>query len=1213
MSALDPAFARIDPRVIEAAVTSQAWQQTLRTRRTIGELITGGVSLPKPRLLVPIDVRGLVVREGVNDQEPRADVRSRALDEDGDELLPPPFSDTDPLPPGVHLHWAMPDGLTAGHVSDEGPRDLELPPLPDRWIVARLAPITGRTVRRAVAAWVIDAERGEARPLTGWRPRTPGRSVTAVSGGDPAWAAVYDDVRDRFAFHDPLEGIEAKGTATYCVMGWYAREEDDPLDPDRGSFEDRLEELRWTVSLAGEKAAEEITDPGDDGGHEDEVVVANARRLRGWGRPTRSLYHGTLYDVRLDAPKTALDTRPRPRSVTIACGTSLSEALARRLSGGNREQERLLTALEIGVLDRLQEPDGPAEVDQALHQHAFGTRVDDTVTIDHVRDNPIATRQPRDPARPAPRRGQTGSDGSLAERLFRESQGTSASVEFGRVHLRFATGEKARFARTRDDTRDDTRNGGRVVRDHRRPTIPTGFEPGEVRAFRRPGPRWFHPTDPSLVLGGVQRSQRHGGDGRFDADGYLHCRLTGQPVTAYEGVVSGADAVDRLVHTEVPIECDPLVQEAALTDPTAADQLARAAVAAIGHRAASITFDPGPVTARIAAELTLHQLTVGRIGDVAHLRDNSLANGQPPSPVAAVPWQQPWVPLYLEWRLDARLGDRSNGWRLGELDLEPDPDRPRPQPTPRTVSGRSLLTPAATSTLAHAVQEAIEAERRTAGRGRGRLTEPQRRELTELAAQAEAADLLAGALDGLHEHLLGFDTDVAYGDDPDGGPATITPDRLPQLLRTGELELTRLRVVDAYGQFVDLDDRLKVLERSEPLEPAGTPPATVVLTPRITTDARIHFRLLDAADDAREAEVDDRTPLTEGNPVAGWLLPDNADDALEVFDTAGRPLGQLRAAGDAVAWEGTPGDDSSFGDGPVTGGVGGEHLARFVAAMLQRDARERDAGRDDESPLSALLRTIDTTRWTCDPFGSSGLEHVSELIGRPIAVVRASVELQLRDPVDINDPAAVRARAEAFAGFADRALPLRLGSLSRFDDGLLGVFVDDDYRRLRPTHALIKAEARSRGPGRGHLGSATQVATMNGEAHDPITSSYIADVAELSVHPGHRRMLTLLMLPGLGVHATAGLLPRKRLELVRSWTATPLARISPSFRVGPVLLEPGAVRLPRVSALPEAQEFSHRDTPTSWRHDPIQGATATARLPDRPATIHEGWIRARQD
>ena len=103
------------------------------------------------------------------------------------------------------------------------------------------------------------------------------------------------------------------------------------------------------------------------------------------------------------------------------------------------------------------------------------------------------------------------------------------------------------------------------------------------------------------------------------------------------------------------------------------------------------------------------------------------------------------------------------------------------------------------------------------------------------------------------------------------------------------------------------------------------------------------------------------------------------------------------------------------------------------------------------------------------------------------------------------------------------------------------------------------------------------------------------------------------MLAGLGLDATCGVVPRKRLELNRSWTDGALQQIVPSFRIGPVLVDPSEIRMPRVSALPDDDRlrntWTRRDTPTSWRDDPILAATMAARLADHPAVGHEGWAR----
>jgi hypothetical protein len=115
----------------------------------------------------------------------------------------------------------------------------------------------------------------------------------------------------------------------------------------------------------------------------------------------------------------------------------------------------------------------------------------------------------------------------------------------------------------------------------------------------------------------------------------------------------------------------------------------------------------------------------------------------------------------------------------------------------------------------------------------------------------------------------------------------------------------------------------------------------------------------------------------------------------------------------------------------------------------------------------------------------------------------------------------------------------------------------------------------------------------------------------VAMRPNRPVRLTMLMDPGASVHATSGILPRKSIALLRDWTAEALARISPSFRIGPALVDPSTIRLPVVSALPKRQSWTRRESPTTWRDDPIVAATQEAMLPDQPATAQEGYVRAR--
>jgi hypothetical protein len=99
------------------------------------------------------------------------------------------------------------------------------------------------------------------------------------------------------------------------------------------------------------------------------------------------------------------------------------------------------------------------------------------------------------------------------------------------------------------------------------------------------------------------------------------------------------------------------------------------------------------------------------------------------------------------------------------------------------------------------------------------------------------------------------------------------------------------------------------------------------------------------------------------------------------------------------------------------------------------------------------------------------------------------------------------------------------------------------------------------------------------------------------------------MHPGGNVYLTSGILPRTSRTLARDWVEPGLKVLAPSLRCGPLLIDADKVRLPKVASFPAAQLFTHQDTPTSWRDDPILAATQAALLPDTAPEVQEGWER----
>jgi hypothetical protein len=263
-----------------------------------------------------------------------------------------------------------------------------------------------------------------------------------------------------------------------------------------------------------------------------------------------------------------------------------------------------------------------------------------------------------------------------------------------------------------------------------------------------------------------------------------------------------------------------------------------------------------------------------------------------------------------------------------------------------------------------------------------------------------------------------------------------------------------------------------------------------------------------------------------------------------------------------------------------------------------------------ESGLSAFLRAVDSTLWTVDTFAGLGSEHIAGLVGRPLAVVRATLRLDIDadlDELDLSDPARRAAREQAYRDLADRAFAVRIGELTRSDDGLLAFFVDDDYEHVHVVDKVVRDAALASAPWQGHFGSFGETPVVPDV--EPIVHPYLVAEDELLIHPGQVVKLTMLMHPAGKVHLTSGVLPRKSLQLARDWVRPGLSVIAPSARVGPVLIDTKQVRLPKISAFGKDQIWTRRDTPSNWKDDPILAATQSALLPDLPHRVEEGYIR----
>lgn len=963
-----------------------------------------------------------------------------------------------------------------------------------------------------------------------------------------------------------------------------------------------------------------------------------------------SLLHGAIYGVPVRGAPT-LDRRPDASGVAVALGLHDDDLLAafaaaQATPDQRRATERLLAAFTAQKVNRLGSADGAVELEEHEHAVAFASLPAGIAGTDRFVQR-VQTGGVGGLGIGRKRAVAQAAKGAVASKVSRGAPGAQAqSVQ---ADMLFATKGKPTLVKA----------SAALINDLARSRVGEVLSATEPRVVQRPASRFTFPAEPMVALRGGGRSLRHGNDGRGSADGKLTCRWPTHVITEVAGVIAKDRFITSLGNGAIPAEALTLAREALLHDPyhdewiaaalappgsgraTLLNRLKAESVLRFGHDGTydgtTVALNPNvartPQARRAQAAQQIVQPGVRQQQTLVsdELRKFSLYQGADPDLVGVTTWAQPWVPMWIEWEATVEGLDPPTlqAWTLGALDLET--TSATIEGGTATLRGRAQITAGAAATLHDAITDWLAKEDALDAVHAGLVDEDTEAAYRTLDEAVRNLDVMTATLDGLRTQLLGLP--VSDGLRRPGAPGSVSepaPVAPPHAVLAGCVTLTRARLLDVFGRTLDV-----------PLANVTTPtraslparPGALQLRPRLLRPSRWLFRLVDAATpvgaEGTEARVDQVETSLQVNPVAGFVMPDHLDESLEVFGIDGAPIGELlhEPVSGGVMWEIAAGREGPADAGPHHGLAPAQKaLGDFAAALVAADAAARqgaplDATREQEktreSALSALLRAIDTTLWTVDSFASLGSEHVAGLVGRPIAVVRAQLRLELRPPVDVDLSDAQRAAewAQVEQEAARHAFPVRIGELTRSDDGVLGFFVDDDYSRFRLVDKVIAATAADGGRSRGQLGVFEKSAGL--PPASAITHPYIAgtdDADTLLLHIGQTVTLTILMHPSGKATLTSGVLPRKALALARDWVGPGLAAIAPSLRTGPVLVETdldteGQVRLPKVSVFGKDQNFLWRDTPATWRTDAILAATQTALLPDAPAELREGWIR----
>jgi hypothetical protein len=1143
---------------------------------------------------------------------------------------------------GVHIHWAMPDGLTRAANSSPS---ASFPPLPNRWLVTRVVGNTAgakhwivesdtvsttnpgthtpptvatldpasesggssqRSFRFLGVTAVFDSSWVEPNPSSSQTLKTlAGANLHTVSSGDIAFAAFYPNARSIFGLYDDLSDLQgAKAELMYTVVGWYS---DPSIDPVNAGFtvKDAEKKLGWTFKAAKDTSV------------------------------NYSLYNGLVQSVQWDPdPTKRYVTQNEPITGDVAIGNTPSEALAAYFRGKTNPTlptvEELLTLYFSGLASTLVEPTAGrlAALEETLHGLQFsgvdgGTiyslRRGDSDALDlplPLADAVTLLNELQQAADLAAAQTQQGLWMLFASwyRLF-----TASASMLSSVMNAFPTQLTLQGALS---TQQTATTGAAATQK----AIVEGMLAGtDITLTAVPNQRYYTPTEPVVLLAGdaAAPALRYGGDGRHHEAGYLVCRVE---TDVLQSVTVGSATLNA--------------SQYALLTPTTPNNLPYAAINALIEEsalldtavAAAVT---GVAEATLAADLLMW---LGGNGQPAYYQKPV---GLPPSLIGVNSWSgaNPWYSMMMAWQANfhpllatsdaGSLVDYPSSFFTSNYRL--DPNQPRsityspsnggifvdpatlsfdptdPQSGTQAYTGISILSTTAADNLLERLVDDPDAG-----------SDPTLKQITTLL---ENTDIAMQGLTGFNDELLSQERSlqlaIACADDVE--PAflkyltsqtqdlipslNLIPSLAPQLLgeyngvRAGYLEL-KLTVIDPFGRTRPVQvQNLYIADTLATYYNGKLEPGIVFTQPRLAQPTRLLFRWL-AADTLEYDEMNDHPATT---PVCGWLLPNHLVKGFFIYETAGNPLGSLtlRADESGIEWQSAPGSlvapNTSVSDVMKNCNP---HLRDLVLALSDETRPDLVAW------FKAFWQTADSATAKIAPSVPSSQSGLAVLVGRPLALVQASLLLQRQGLAALDQTAAIISANGVLC--TDHAVggvqfPVVIGDLQQLDDGLVGYF------KLVPSSSqydmgTFYSEAAPGNSARVVIPSPTNV-WLTPTATDP--SNLNAPLPETK--------LLMLIDPRASVHATMGILPAQTLSIPPDQYADTLAGLEMTVQTTPLLRPASGLVIP----LPTVAGYNWTwvtetlaGNVAEWQVDAdVSKASSGAVWQYSPQSLDEGWMR----
>lgn len=1123
-------------------------------------------------------------------------------------ILSVPFDSVTVLERGVHLHWALPNALIQG-AHNTSSKTLNFPLVPNRWLVTRVGFNSSNELVNN-QSWVIESDflsptqgtmpstivpyhygqyntqpfqyMGRVTSLSSWTGEDSSNqyyeNLTAIGYGNINFSSFYPNCKSVFGFYDNVTDITDALTLVYSVVGWYSDEQKDFLNTiNQGeSLNDWLAVRGWGVS----QDAQEQLIP-----HTSASLYSGFVQNISWDPTQETYFDDSPFEASVVCANTGIETMS-----AFFATSKTSEALS-------LHTEDIFNAFQLGMMKELQDPNGLVKLHQALHAQRFNQRdggplwtivpINPDLNSDPASATPAKTTIPqkwsiklnslnevqlslnnlRDSIKSL--QWQIFSDWSKFMSLqyptenptlpsasdvagyikseLTPNAGALSHVKNSLEHLLIKEEELSREVKFLSDALQTEIS----IVDPKNPVL------YKLICDKASSGRYYAPSNPSLLIAGkAQETWNYAGNRNKTSDGILECRISGQiTVAPSELTISNSS----LLYSD---DINALVNEAIWIFENQ-DSL-------------SPLTPPGPTETLL------------------------------PEAIAMQNWDSTqWLPLLLQWQVKYLPLKRSH-YPLYEtthitdnFEFEDSGSKLvfKGEPAFDTgiygnYSGTIILTPSSKESLLYKL-EAHPA-------------------LQKYIQPLKDVPILSQTLDGFFEQMLMrqktlqldvFDpynpADREFNDHVEYavGNMNITaplPENPYSPINDGVFQITKLQIVDTFGrtQAIDLTALNTVTYPKSATHETVEGQNYVQLSSGIIQDSRLSFDFLTS--ESQEEEMNKDPAIS---PICGWIFPNNLDESLMFYDPAGNPLGSLVAGSENIIWQSAPG---IFKPGTTMQTcfkkVRNKTLYNMALATWKNGL----------AYLKDLIVSINQSLSYVEPSGYTGTISNAVLCGSPLALVQASIRLELQGlpspdesylalQADMNNlQVSLNALDRTDNNFTQVQFPVQLGDLTDFQDGLIGYFKgatpDVDYTIFYTTSDLDSSEPN-----------------IIRNSNNPLN---LTPYSEYYTASDPTQYVSMLIDPRASINAISGILPVKNIKVSENQYAQALNSIYITFLTSPILTD--SDNETRNVYIPTPKEGGAewswlKVSDNHWKHKKV--VTTGETIFENPQQIIEGWLK----